>query len=230
MTVRTRGEETATLPRPTADRLRKPSWRDTRLVVGVGLIALATAAGAMVISSFDDSVEVYAASGELVPGQQLTRSDVRTVKVRMDDVGGEYLPADQKLPTGRIVRAVGSGELIPSGAIGAPSKTGVKSITVQTGSASASTLVRGSVVDVWVSKKQGGQGAEYSPPERMVERAMVAQVPGAKSGPLSVSGGENASVQLLIPDGSIDRVIDAVNTDARITLVAAADSPLKSGS
>ena len=36
----------AELPKPTAIRLHKPSWRDSRLVVGVVLVLLSMAVGA----------------------------------------------------------------------------------------------------------------------------------------------------------------------------------------
>ena len=44
------GTDMAELPRPTAARLRQPSWRDTRLVVGVVLVLLSMAIGAKVLS------------------------------------------------------------------------------------------------------------------------------------------------------------------------------------
>jgi len=59
----------AELPKPTAARLRKPSWRDSRLVVGLVLVLLSMAIGAKVIASADDTVPMYAAAAALVPGQ-----------------------------------------------------------------------------------------------------------------------------------------------------------------
>ena len=41
----------AELPKPTAARLRTPSWRDTRLVVGLVLVLLSMAVGAKVQGS-----------------------------------------------------------------------------------------------------------------------------------------------------------------------------------
>lgn len=232
MTVRTRAQQQSELPRTPARRLQRPSWRDTRLVVGVGLIALATAGGALLISGLDDSVEVYAASGELVPGQPLRRGDVKPVKVQMEGATKSYLSASSAPPSGRVLRQVHAGELIPSSSVGRPAQVGMKSVTVPVDGQVAATLMRGSIVDVWVSdKRESGGSDSYAEPRRVLQRSVVGRVPEERSSALGAGGGgQDASVQLLVPDRSIDQVIDAVNTEARITLVATSDSPLRSGS
>jgi hypothetical protein len=65
----------AELPKPTAARLRKPSWRDSRLVVGLVLVLLSMAIGAKVIASVNDTVPMYAAAAALVPGQPVSEPE-----------------------------------------------------------------------------------------------------------------------------------------------------------
>jgi hypothetical protein len=60
----------AELPKPTASRLTKPSWRDTRLVVGVVLVLLSMTVGAKAIAAADDTVPMYAATASLVPANR----------------------------------------------------------------------------------------------------------------------------------------------------------------
>ena len=51
------------LPTPTATRLRRPSWRDSRLLVGVLLVLVSTVLGSVVVARADDRVPVYAVKG-----------------------------------------------------------------------------------------------------------------------------------------------------------------------
>ncbi|MDF8262896.1 SAF domain-containing protein [Luteipulveratus flavus] len=220
----------AALPRPTAQRLQKPSWRDSRLVIGVLLIVLATVAGATVIQRFDHSVEVLQASRALVPGQAITASDVRTVRVRMDHAGGTYLPATRELPRGKVIRAVGKGELLPRTAVGSPAQVAVKAVSVRVDPSLAATLVPGSVVDVWVSAKKEAAGtASYDKPLRTVERAVVSRVP-QDGGRFGIGSGQDAAVHVLVPSEKVAELIGAVTSESKVTLIPTAESPLRSAS
>ena len=58
-----------------ANRLRRPTWKDSRLLVGLLLVLLSTALGGFVVSRAEDTVPVYAAKADLVPGQALGDGD-----------------------------------------------------------------------------------------------------------------------------------------------------------
>lgn len=221
-------QSTETLATPKAQRLQRPSWKDSRLVVGILLIAAATVGGTTLVNRLDDSIEVYQAKTGLVPGQELSESDVSTVKVRIDQLGQGYLRADEPLPKGRVVREVRQGELLPASTVGKPSTVGLKAISVEVEPSFATTLVRGSTVDLWVSDRKGTAGtAEFATPRRVVPRAYVFRVPRQDSGGLSVASSQAVAVQVLVPDDRVDQVIGAVNTESKVTLVATADSPMR---
>lgn len=218
------------LARPRAQRLQQPSWRDGRLVVGVLLVAAATVGGTLVFDRLDDSVQVYRARTALVPGQQVQAADLEPVKVRLNEDTSRYLRPGRS-PSGRVLRQVGAGELVPVSAVGSADGVGVKAVAVSIDPTLAATLTRGSTVDVWVSsRKAQATGAGYDKPQRLVERAAVARVPRADSGGFSVGTGQTSSVHVLIPDAQVADVIDAVNSEGKVTLVATADSPMRSGS
>lgn len=222
-------EHGAPLARPRAQRLQQPSWRDGRLVVGILLVAAATVAGTLVFDRLDDSVQVYRARAALVPGQQVSAGDLEPVKVRLNGDEGRYLRSGRP-PTGRVLRQVGAGELVPVAAVGAPGSVGVKAVAVSVDPTLAATLTRGSTVDVWVSSRRGqAAGSGYDRPQRLVERAAVARVPRTDSGGFSVGTGQTSSVHVLVPDAQVGDVIDAVNSEGKVTLVATADSPMRSG-
>ncbi|YAL82492.1 hypothetical protein ACMYYO_11220 [Dermacoccaceae bacterium W4C1] len=219
------------LPKPKAQRLQRPSWRDARLLIGIMLIAAAALGGTAVVRSLDDSVEVYRAKTALVPGKQLSAADLESVRVRIDGSDGGYLSAARKLPSARVLREVRAGELVPSSAVGSPQKVGVKAVAIEVESSLAQALVVGSTVDLWVSSRQGQAGSsDYATPVRMVLRAVVSRVPSSSSSGFGSPGSSGSSVHVLIPDSRVAAVIGAVNSESRITVVPTADSPMRSGS
>lgn len=215
------------LPKPMANRLQRPSWRDSRLVAGVLLVLLATIGGAAAMRHYDNSIEVLQASHPLVPGQQLRASDVRAVKVRIDRAAGTYLSADAPLPRGPVLREVRSGELVPRSALGSGGSVQVKAVAVPVDSSQSATLVKGSVVDIWVSRRTSGSNGQdvYDAPTRILERAVVARVPSGGGGFTVAS--ETGAVHVLVPDTDIAQVLAAVNQGAKVDLVPAAGSPLR---
>src|SRR3954468_16062952 len=76
------------LPGPTPRRVRPPRWLDLRLVLGVLLVLGSVLLGARVVSAADATVPVWAATGDLAPGTELTADDLVPVDVRLDDAAG----------------------------------------------------------------------------------------------------------------------------------------------
>lgn len=188
---------------------------------------VATIGGAAAMRHYDNSVEVLQASHPLVPGQKVGSSDVHAVKVRIDQAGGTYLSADDPLPRGEVLREVRAGELVPRSAVGSSSKVSVKAVALPVEASQSSNLVKGSVVDVWVSAKEQtkvGQDS-YAAPARIIEGAVVARVPSGGGG-FSVSS-DSGAVHVLVPDDKVAEVLESVNQGAKVDLVPAAGSPLK---
>lgn len=210
-------EERAESPR--ARRLRPPGWRDTRLLVGVLLVLLSIAGGVRLISSFDDSTAVYAAARPLLPGQEVGPEDVLPVPVRMAAPMAHYLDGTQPLAPGTVaLRQVAQGELVPAASLGTASQARDKTVTVPIDPATAQTFTVGTVVDVWVSRRDpDGVGTAYLDPELLLGRAVVAAVPASSSG-LGMGIGR-AAVQVVVPADSVGAVISSVDQEAKLTLV-----------
>jgi hypothetical protein len=206
---------------PMARRLQRPSWRDARLVVGVLLVLLSVLGVARLVASFDQTTPVYAATRDLVPGQELSAADVAPVAVRMDDTLTGYVDGAQALQPGTyVLRSVGQGELVPAAALGTARQSKDKTVTVPVDPAAASTLGAGTVVDLWVSRRDPEQaGVRYLDPELLLEQAVVAQVP-SDSGALGMGVGRTA-VQVVVPAADVAAVISSVDQEARVTLVPA---------
>ncbi|MBA2696080.1 MAG: hypothetical protein H0U62_09650 [Actinobacteria bacterium] len=214
---------------PTARRLHRPSWRDARLVIGVLLVLLSVLGGARLIASFDDSTPVYAAARPLLPGQEVSEQDLTSISVRLQDTAGRYVDAARPVRPGTFVlRTVQVGELLPLSAVGSAQQVSDKTVTVPIDPAAASTLDVGSVVDIWVSRRDDeAPGTRYLDPELLVQQALVADVP-ADPGALGMGVGR-AAVQVVVPAADVAAVISSVDQEARLTLVPAPGPTAGSG-
>ena len=96
----------AALPAPVAPRLRRPSWRDPRLLVGLLLVLSAVVVGARVVSAADETEPYYVAVATLTPGDAVGSADVRVVRARLQDVSPGYLSAASDLPAGMVASRV----------------------------------------------------------------------------------------------------------------------------
>jgi hypothetical protein len=220
----------AELPKPTAARLHTPSWRDTRLVVGVVLVLLSMVIGAKVIAAAGDTVPMYAAAGSLVPGQPVTQRDVKRVDVQLGADRSSYVAADHDVaPDTFALREVRPGELVPRSALGRRAEVNLKPVSVPVDSGGAAQLDAGSIVDVWVNAKVPSSSTEkYGKPVKTLRDAAVVRRPDAGGGGLGAVSGTTA-VQIMVPDGSVQALIAAIDQGARITLVPVPGSPTRSG-
>jgi len=218
----------AELPRPSAARLHKPSWRDTRLVVGVVLVLLSMTVGAKAFAAADDTVPMYAAAASLVPGQPVTQRDVRRVDVQLDRHW--YVAADHDIaPDTFALRDVRPGELLPKSALGTRSANDLKPVSVLVDAGAAAQLTAGSIVDVWVNAKDPSSSAEkYGKPDKTLVAATVARTPEASAGGLGAASGQTA-VQVMVPEAGVQELIAAIDQGAKITLVPVPGSPARSG-
>lgn len=202
-----------------ARRLQRPGWRDLRLVVGLLLVLLSVAGGLRLVSSLDESTPVYAAARDLLPGQPVTEQDLVTVPVRMGEQLSRYVDGSVPLEPGTfLLRQVGAGELVPATALGTARQALDKTVGVPVDALAARSLATGTVVDVWVSRRDGDAvGEAYLDPELLLEGAVVDTVPAETTG--LGSGLGRTAVQVVVPADEVGKVIAAVDQAARITLV-----------
>ncbi len=202
----------------TARRIQPPSWRDTRLLVGVGLVLASVVGGATVVEGADETAPVYAASRVLTPGTALQADDVQVVSVRLESAGGRYLSAGSGLQPGQVVlRTVAAGELVPRSAVGPRDQVDLRPVSVPVETDAAEPLTPGVLVDVWVADRDpDGGSSSYAEPRKL---AAAAQVSGRSTSRGALGSSTGASVQLLLTDDLVPQLIRAVDNESRVTLV-----------
>jgi hypothetical protein len=203
---------------PAARRIQPPSWRDSRLLVGVALVLSSVVAGALVVSGADETTPVYAASRVLTPGTELRSGDLQVVQVRLESSGARYLGAAAGLATGQVVlRTVSAGELVPVSALGQRDQVDLRPVSVPVAAEVAEPLSTGVLVDVWVADRDpDGGSSSYAQPRQV---ATSAQVAGRSTRRGALGSSTSSAVQLLLTTELVPEVIHAVDNESRITLV-----------
>jgi hypothetical protein len=139
---------------PAALRGHRPAWRDPRLWIGIVLVAASVVVGARVLAAADDSVQVWAAAGDLGAGQRVEPDDLVAQRVRFADsdaLAGYFTVADELPADLELTRSVGAGELLPRAAVGAPDATGLVEVPIAVEPELVPPDIEsGDVVDVYV--------------------------------------------------------------------------------
>jgi hypothetical protein len=200
----------------TARRLRRPSWRDPRLLVGLLLVLASTVGGALALEAADDSVPVYVAREALVPGHVLGADDLLVAHVRISSGSHRYLSARARPPALVVLRGVPAGELVPVSAVGDARDVDLRPVAVPADGPAGGELTSGSLVDVWVAARSSSRADGFERPRQV---AAGVQVSARATTTSRWGAAEASSVQLLLTPDLVPVVIEAVDNEARITLV-----------
>ncbi|MCV2394133.1 hypothetical protein OEB99_07430 [Actinotalea sp. M2MS4P-6] len=203
-----------TLVSPPALRLRRPGWRDPRLLTGLVLVGLSVAIGVGAVSAAGRTVPVLATTEPLVPGAALDPDSLVVRDVQLSESAGAYLRRDSDLLDQDlvVVRTVGAGELVPVAAVAGAAALDLRSVAVVPSGALSADVVPGAAVDLWfVPDPDSGQ-----PPEQLAADLTVAEVSDG-GGALSMTGA--ASVHVLVPLDQLAGVLGALTGDGSVEVV-----------
>jgi len=178
-----------TLDVPPALRGHRPAWRDPRLWIGIVLVAASVVVGARVLAAADDTVQVWAAAGDLGAGRRVEPDDLVAQRVRFADRDAlqGYFTVDDQLPADlELTRSVGEGELLPRAAVGTPDQTGLVEVPVAVESELVPPDVEsGDLVDVYVvapiSADADGREPQAPPAGPALTEATVVAAPELES-------------------------------------------------
>ena len=196
-------------------RLRKPSWRDPRLLGGI-LLVLASLAGVMLLlAQMDKTVGVYAAKKELAYGQPVDEEGLKVVQVNLGEAQNHYWLSGEELPEKMVaVRSIKTDELIAKKAIDHAVPAGEQSLVLSLPVENTSGLQPGDEVEVWVAQRTGPQ--DYADPQRTVERAVLSEITDDQG---AWSTSSRAKVRIWLGSEQIPEVLKAQATQSQIYLV-----------
>lgn len=205
-------ESTATA---TAARLRRPSWKDPRLLVGILLVLVSVAGVVFLVNGADRTTEVYAARDGIAVGEQLTPENVVRAKVRLGETEQHYIPVESGLPEGMVaVQRIGKDQLVPRASLGEVDDLDRKPVAITVEGILPSQAVAGARVDVWVAQPDAKNG--FSEPKLLLPGAEIAEVAEGSS---ALGSTKTTVLMVLVEDGQMPALLGAQANDAKISVV-----------
>ena len=195
-------------------RLRKPSWKDPRLLIGM-LLVLASIAGVVaIVRAAETRTTVYAARDDIGVGQDVNPDDLVGVEVRLGDAEPRYL-TDPTALAGRVaVQRIAKGDLVPVSALGSADGLGRRPVSISLTEALPASVVEGARVDVWVALPDGRNG--YAEPKLLVPAAEVAHLETSAS---ALGGQRETTVHVLVDPQQLPSLLGAQANKAKVSVV-----------
>jgi len=197
-----------------ARRMRRPSWRDPRLGIGLVLVAGSVALGSWAVGTASATVPVYAATRALTPGVEL-RDAVALVEVT-PRVADAYLGAGADLGA-TVDRVVLPGELVPVSAVVAADEVALRSIVIPAGARLPDGVRAGARVDLWFNPDPPSGASTPATPAHIVAGDVVVQSVVEEQSVLG--GGGFGSVQVLGGDEVLPALLQAMSADGSLVVV-----------
>ena len=199
----------------TGARLKRPSWKDPRLLVGV-LLVLASVVGVIsLVGSADRTTEVYAARDSIAVGERLTPDNVIRAKVRLGETEENYVTVESGLPEGVVaVQRIGKNQLVPKESLGKVDELDRKPVAVTIEETLPAQAVAGTRVDVWVALPDARNG--FSEPKLLLPGAEIAQV---STGSTALGSSRNTVLIVLVADSQMPALLGAQANQAKISVV-----------
>lgn len=196
-------------------RLKRPSWKDPRLLVGV-LLVLASVVGVVsLVGSADKTTEVYAARDAIAVGEKLTPDNVARAKVRLGDTEEHYLTVEAGLPEGMVaVQRIGKSQLLPKESLATVDALDRKPVALTIDEPLPAQAVAGTRVDVWVALPDARNG--FSEPKLLLPGAEIAQVTAAST---ALGSSRSTVLMVLVADSQMPAILGAQANQAKISVV-----------
>ncbi|MFP3578277.1 SAF domain-containing protein [Arthrobacter sp. SIMBA_036] len=198
-----------------ASRLKRPSWKDPRLLMGILLVLLALAGVIALVGAADHTAQVYIAREDISVGQVITEADLSVAKVRLNDVASSYVSVEDGLASGKVaLQRIAKNQLLPRASLGQPDALDRKPVAITIEETLPSQAVPGARVDVWVAMP--GVKSAFDEPELLLPGAEIAQVTSASA---SLGGSKSTVVLVLVTDEQMPKLLGAQANKAKVSVV-----------
>lgn len=126
-------------------------FKNSRLAMGLALLISALLAGSLIAKEANRTVYVWAANGELAPGNTIAATDIKPIAVLLPESAKNYISANAQLIGTTVIHRVGLGDLIPVSAVTVePNKLMQRAVPLTIEPTDLPTnLMRGEVIDLY---------------------------------------------------------------------------------
>ena len=196
-------------------RLKKPSWKDPRLLVGL-LLVLASVVGVVtLVGAADQTTDVYVAREAIAVGERLTADNTARAKVRLGELEEHYISGEAGLPDGLVaVQRIGKDQLLPKESLGKPDELDRKPVAITIDEPLPAQALAGSRVDVWVAQPDTRNG--FSEPSMLLPGAEIAQV---TPGSTALGSSRSTVLMVLVSEDQMPKLLGAQANKAKISFV-----------
>ncbi|MFJ6155517.1 hypothetical protein ACIQF8_01095 [Pseudarthrobacter sp. NPDC092184] len=199
----------------TAARLKRPSWKDPRLLVGILLVLVSVAGVVFLVGSADRTTEVFAARDGIAVGERLTQDNVVRARVRLGDTESQYITAESGLPEGVVaLQRIGENQLVPRASLGEVDELDRKPVAVTVDETLPAQAVAGARVDVWVGLPDARNG--FNEPKLLLPGAEIAEV---AAGSTALGSSKKTVLMVLVEDSHMPALLGAQANGAKISVV-----------
>ncbi|NMA77453.1 MAG: flagellar biosynthesis protein FlgA [Actinomycetales bacterium] len=195
-------------------RLRRPRWKDPRLIVGIVLVVASVLMGALLVSRLSETTPVLVTRSPIAPGDSIDASHLVVAEVRLGDQTDLYAGSVEAIPEGAVAtRAVQEGELVPMSVIGQSEDVPLRPVMIPVDMTVAESVAPGAMVELWhtaaTADEAGDAHAELLVPDAVVRRVDEGSSLGMRS----------MSVEVLVPSDSVHEVLEVLSKDERLDVI-----------
>lgn len=195
-------------------RLRRPQWKDPRLIVGIVLVVASVLMGALLVSRLSETTPVLIARSPIVPGDEIDAADLVTVELRLGDQTELYVGTVEAVPEGAVAtRTIEAGELVPLSAIGQATEVPLRPVVIPVDATVAESVTPGATVELWHTSPATADGGSGNA-ELLVSDAVVRRIDEGSS-----LGMRSMAVEVLVPADSLADVLEVLSKDERLDVI-----------
>lgn len=199
-----------------ATRLRRPTVKDPRLVVGILLVALSVWLGVWAVDNAKDLSVAYVAAQPIVAGQAVTQEHLRPVEVNLAAQGSQYVSVPLDADHNYIATTtIGEGQFVPTASLAHDQTYATRVVALSTSTVLPSNVTVGTTVELWAAPR--GASPNEAPPSLIASDLVVAQLPSSDQGFSAASG---QTVHVVVPAEQVSDVLAVSMGDMTLSLLS----------
>lgn len=196
-------------------RLRRPRWKDPRLIIGIVLVVASVLMGALLVSRLSATTPVLVARGTIVPGEEIDPDQLTTVELRLGEQEAMYVGSVDAVPEGAVAtRTIQAGELLPVSALGQGADVPLRPVVIPVDATVAESVVPGAEVELWHTRPSDVQDASGQGAELLVSDAVVRRVDEGSS-----LGMRSMAVEVLVPKDQVGPLLEVLARGERLDVI-----------